>query len=167
LLLLSAEKRLGRAVACSNRSNMPSNCCFMLRYAFALMVVMVAAAVDCEKAGRRGAGRPKRQLNVLPSLQYAQIVRICSSTVGSCSDMLSWLWFCCACCLRLSERLPCDRPPDRPGTAPVCSNRSNMRCDIRFVPGYVFTAVLVVVGAHDFDEKAEKCGAAQFDHPPA
>jgi hypothetical protein len=57
--------------------------------------------------------------------------------------------------------------PDRPNTTPVCSNCFNMPFDLRFVPGYVFPAVVVVVSACDFEEKAEKCGAAQFDRLPA
>jgi hypothetical protein len=32
---------------------------------------------------------------------------------------------------------------------------------------YALIIVVVVVGAPDFEEKAEKCGAAQFDYPPA
>jgi hypothetical protein len=54
-----------------------------------------------------------------------------------------------------TEALAYDRPPARhhapscPSTAPVCSNRLYMFCDLRFVSGYTFAVVIVVLSACD------------------
>jgi hypothetical protein len=71
--------------------------------------------------------------------------------------------------LLLSPLPCCDRPPashrapGRRGTFPVCSNRSNMFFDLRFVPVYAFAVVVVVLGASD---RVLAAAPRQFDRSP-
>jgi hypothetical protein len=57
------------------------------------------------------------------------------------------------CCARRFRPPACDHPPahhhapGRPSTCPACSNHSNMFPDLRFVPGNIFTVVVVVWSA--------------------
>jgi hypothetical protein len=54
--------------------------------------------------------------------------------------------------------------PNRSVTVPAWSNRFNMLCDLRFVSGYVFAVVVVVLG---ISERVLAAAPGQFDRPPA
>jgi hypothetical protein len=72
----------------------------MLRYAFAVTVVVVGAhdfkekAEQC-RAGQSGSATPIPHLIVLPPLQYSQIIPIYPPIFVSCLGMLllAWLWW--------------------------------------------------------------------------
>jgi hypothetical protein len=73
--------------------------------------------------------------------------------------MLAYVFPAVVIVLRASERVLAARlaaykrppahhfAPGRPGTFPACSNCFNILCDLRFVFGYVFPAVVVVWSA--------------------
>jgi hypothetical protein len=63
--------------------------CFMFRYTFAI-VVIVLPPLNREMAAEQSEARQlPRQLDALPPIPHAQIIPICPSTFALCSDMLS------------------------------------------------------------------------------
>jgi hypothetical protein len=85
----SSRQLVATFTVCANHSNMFSNRWFMLRYAFAVAVIMLLPPTEFWITKLIAHRLTTTHLDVLPRLQYAQIIPICPPTFALCSDMLS------------------------------------------------------------------------------
>jgi hypothetical protein len=141
---------------CANRSNMSTDHCFVLEYAFTIVVIVLSAcdrvlagqapSFDRPPASQTAPSRPgtapacANRLNMSTDLHF-MLQYVLPAVVAVWSSQIEfWL-------IRLAAY---GRPPahqttfSRPGTFPACANHSNMFSNLRFMLQYVFPAVVAV-----------------------